>query len=214
MMLLSLFVCLLIRTAVGKPSTYKLLSTSPKYSGWRTVTEQTVLNTETNKTVSFEVLSQKHPSAVTILPFCTKSKTFTLVREYQPGGRRKMLGPAAGLVEAKKHDGNFVRAAREELREECGLTGGTLIRLTKGNVIGDKYDETQFGMFLLLDGDIVDDEEEDKRDAEEADMQLESVRDVTLSQLEESIDDGEMNMIGVATIGLGLRELRRRGLLE
>ena len=197
----------------SKDHQYKILSRSTLHSGWRQVEVRKILNTATNSTADFEVFSQKHPSAVTVLPFDTRTKTFSLVREYQPGSNRVMYGPAAGLVEELKHGSSPDRAAREEVLEECNLRNGTLVRLSNAPIVHDKYSTTPFDMYLLLDG-VKAGDERDRRDVEEKNMGLEAVHNIKCEELKRYLMEGDLNLVGVATVELACRHLIRQKYLD
>jgi 8-oxo-dGTP pyrophosphatase MutT (NUDIX family) len=117
----------------------------------------------------------------------------------------------AGAVDGAKH-GSLEDAARAELSEECGLRGGTLIRLlpdTHPGLLETKWCRNRFTPFLVLDPEC--DKAPGQRDAEEA--VLTSHR-VPLRQLMDMLYGDDILLHSVATTHLAVRELLRRGLLD
>eukprot|EP01071_Lankesteria_metandrocarpae_P006031 Lankesteria_metandrocarpae@DN4217_c0_g1_i3.p1 len=106
--------------------TYEEVDVEPVHQGWLTVLNRKVILPD-GTTKTFEILSSD--DAVFVLPYCTTSKTFTLVKEYYPGPNKWAPGLIAGLYEPPKHS-SALEAAKMELVEEAHLIGGEWIQLT------------------------------------------------------------------------------------
>jgi ADP-ribose pyrophosphatase YjhB (NUDIX family) len=143
--------------------------------------------------------------AVLIFAWDTQTKTVTLVREYMPGSHRILWGLAAGLIEDKHGEDPSV-AAQHELEEECHLTGGTWIPLSKNPSAMDKYATTTIVAYLVLDPEPAEnprplDDEED----------IEIVPGVTIPEIMEWIASGEMNIVSGWGCMLAIEKLRELG---
>ena len=159
---------------------------------------------------SCQIVDQKGAGAVIIFVWNTKTKTATLIREYNPGCHKVLYGLAAGIVEIdpQKHDSDFNVAARHELEEECHLSGGTWHRLVNEDVSVpmDKYAATEIVAYLVLDPEAVEnprplDDEED----------IEIVKNVTVQDIWAMIERGDMNLVGGWASMLALKKLRSLG---
>lgn len=125
-----------------------------------------------------------------------------------PGCDKVLNGLAAGIVEEDKHGACFDLAARQELEEECHLSGGKWYRLLddQSSIAMDKYVVTEIVPFLVVDPEHVenprplDDEEE-----------IEIVKGVTVEEIMEMIRRGEMNCIGAFASLLAIEKLRTIG---
>lgn len=114
-------------------------------------------------------------------------------------------------MDAKKHD-SLQAAALAELSEECGLRGGTLVRLLpEGHpgLLETKWCRNRFTPYLCIDPEA--DAAPGQRDAEEA--VLTSHR-LPLRQLMAMLYGDDMLLHSVATTHLAVRELVRRGLVD
>jgi hypothetical protein len=131
-------------------SSFEILEETVAYSGWRTITQRKV-RMRNGKIVDFDLVGVKTgPGAVLVFAWDTKTKTGTLIREYMPAPHKILWGLAAGLIEEKHGDDPSV-AAQHELEEECHLTGGTWIPLSKVPSAMDKYSLTAVTPYLVLD---------------------------------------------------------------
>ena len=155
-------------------------------------------------------MDQKGAGAVIIFAWDSKTKTATIVREYNPGCHKILSGLAAGIVETdpEKHDSDFDLAAQQELEEECHLSGGTWYRLVQEGVSVpmDKYVVTEIVAYLVIDPVKVEnprplDDEED----------IEIVEGVTEQEIRTIIENGDMNLVGGWASMLALNKLRTLG---
>ena len=155
--------------------------------------------------VSFDVTANRasEHKSVFVFPFCTKTGSATLLREYEPGQNRATMSVVAGMYEADKHE-DLESAARAELHEEAGLCGGELMTLAE-DVAADKYSMNKFYYYLALDCET---EEIGERDAEEW-IQVE--RGVSLEQVKRIVEEGQMNAPNSVTALLALEKLRVMG---
>ena len=155
-------------------------------------------------------MDQKGAGAVIIFAWDTKTKTATVVREYQPGCHKVLGGLAAGIIETdpEKHDSDPLVAARHELEEECHLSGGTWYHLTEDGVSVpmDKYAVTKITAFLVLDAIKV--EKPRPRDAEE---DIEIVHGVDIQSVLRMVREGDMNLVGSWASLLAMEKLRELG---
>jgi hypothetical protein len=153
-------------------------------------------------------VDQKGSGASIIFAWNSKTKTATILKEYNPGCDKILYGLAAGVVESDKHGSDFDVAARHELEEECHLSGGTWYRLLKEgtSIAMDKYVMTEIVAYLVVDAMKVtnprplDDEEE-----------IEIVEGVSVEEILEMIRSGEMNCIGGFASLLAIEKLRVLG---
>lgn len=188
-------------------SSFEILEETVAYSRWRTITQRKV-RMRNGKIVDFDLVGVKTgPGAVLVFAWNTKTKTATLVREYMPASHKILWGLAAGLIE-EKHGEDPSVAAQHELEEECHLTGGTWIPLSKAPSAMDKYALTAITAYLVLDPETaIDpkplDEEED----------IEIVPGVSAAEIMEYIATGEMNLVGGWGSMLALAKLRELDLL-
>lgn len=175
--------------------------------GWRSVVRRRV-RMDRGNIVDFDVIDQHRASgAVLVVAFCTKTKTFTLVKEYNPGCDRVLHGPAAGLIEEEKHDSEKT-AAVFELEEECRLRDGTWHALSNRRTAMDKYVTTEVAPWLVLDARRVEQDDARPLDDEE---DIEIVRGVTQDELWTMIRNGEMNLVGGWAFMLALNKLEELG---
>lgn len=150
-------------------------------------------------------MDQKGAGASIVFAWDSKSKTATIIKEYNPGCDKILAGLAAGIVEVDKHGSDYDIAARHELEEECHLSGGTWYRLLNNDasIAMDKYVVTQIVAYLVIDPVKVEhpkplDEEED----------IEIVQGVRVEEIMEMIRAGEMNCIGGFASLLAIEKLR------
>lgn len=141
-----------------------------------------------------------------------------------PGRNKPTYGLAAGLVEDKHESSSILDdddidemtrrnnikliAAQHELEEECHLIGGTWIELTTGksDTYMDKYATTTIKAYLVIDPQQavnpkpLDEEEE-----------IEIITNVTIPQILQLIQHGEMNVVGGWGCLLAIQKLRNLG---
>jgi len=179
------------------------------YNRFRKIIERTV-KTPKGKVLDFDIVDQNGAGAVIIFAWCTKTKTVTILREYNPGCHRILHGLAAGIIETcpDKHDSDPLLAAHHELEEELHLSGGTWHRLTEEGctVAMDKYNACMITAYLVLDADNVKnprplDEEED----------IEIVRGVPAAEILDMVRRGEFNIVGGFAALLAIEKLRELG---
>lgn len=188
-------------------SSFQILDEKVAYSRWRTIVQRKV-KMRNGKVVDFDLVGVKTgESAVLVFAFDTKTKTATLVREYMPASHKVLWGIAAGLVE-NKHDQDEYLAAQHELEEECHLTGGEWIPLSNAATAMDKYALTKIHAYLVLDPKPASnpkplDEEED----------IEIVSGVTIEEIMQYIANGEMNLVGGWGCMLAISKLRELNLI-
>eukprot|EP00557_Chaetoceros_sp_GSL56_P013784 CAMPEP_0176482878 /NCGR_PEP_ID=MMETSP0200_2-20121128/3617_1 /TAXON_ID=947934 /ORGANISM="Chaetoceros sp., Strain GSL56" /LENGTH=207 /DNA_ID=CAMNT_0017879237 /DNA_START=79 /DNA_END=699 /DNA_ORIENTATION=+ len=181
--------CLL---ASSSTNGYTIVSDKVVYSRWRSIISRKVI-TPKGQQIDYDVVDQKGSGASIVFAWNSKTKTATIVKEYNPGCDKILYGLAAGVVETDKHGSDFDLAARHELEEECHLSGGTWYRLLKEDksIAMDKYVMTKIVAYLVVDANEVskprplDDEEE-----------IEIIEGVTVEEILEIIRRGEMNCIG------------------
>lgn len=144
--------------------------------------------------------------AVLIFVWDTKTKTVTMIREYMPGSNKILWGLAAGLIETDKHGNDPRIAAQHELEEECHLSGGTWVPLSKVPAAMDKYALTTINAYLVIDPmpamdpKPLDDEED-----------IEIVDGITIPQIYDWITTGEMNLVSAWGCMLAIEKLREMG---
>ncbi|PFH32020.1 hydrolase, NUDIX family protein [Besnoitia besnoiti] len=133
-----------------------VLSEKVVYRGWRNVIKRTV-QFPNGQPVSFDVTDA--PPAVIVLPWCSRTKTVTLLKEYCPGVNEKgMFTLVAGLYEAKHT--SVEDCVRCETEEEAQLRGGTLIPVMSsadGSMPGAKYTAQRFLPYIVKDATPVSD---------------------------------------------------------
>eukprot|EP00537_Pseudo-nitzschia_pungens_P011471 CAMPEP_0172392224 /NCGR_PEP_ID=MMETSP1061-20121228/8419_1 /TAXON_ID=37318 /ORGANISM="Pseudo-nitzschia pungens, Strain cf. pungens" /LENGTH=287 /DNA_ID=CAMNT_0013123021 /DNA_START=81 /DNA_END=940 /DNA_ORIENTATION=+ len=171
---------------------FEILGEETVYHGWRTVLRRTV-RMRNGRVVDFDLVGQTTgEAAVLVFAWDTRTKTATLIKEYMPASHRVLWGLAAGLVEDKKHGRDTEVAARHELEEECHLTGGRewIPLLTKPAAM-DKYATTTIQCYLVIDPEH---EEDPKPLDDEEDIEI--VAGVTIPEILEHIQNGEMNLVG------------------
>lgn len=155
-----------------------------------------------------QIVDQRGAGASLVFAWNSKTKTATIIREYNPGCDKILNGIAAGLVEEDKHGSDYEVAARHELEEETNLSGGTWFRLLNDDksIAMDKYTVTEAVAYLVIDAVKVDnprplDDEED----------IEIIHGVTVDEIMEMIRAGEMNCIGGFASLLAIEKLRSLG---
>jgi len=163
---------------------------------------------------SFSVFGRsENDVSVFVLPFNTKTKTFTLVEEFHPGPNRHMKGLIAGMFEPK-HGGSAEKAAIWELSEEARLKLGEESKLislapdAQGGFSQDKYSSAHFLPFLALN--CVEDTRPRQRDREE-DIQVH--REVSVDDLRRLIREGKLNMASTSFALMGIGYLKGNGMI-
>jgi len=163
---------------------------------------------------SFSVFGRsENDVSVFVLPFNTKTKTFTLVEEFHPGPNRHMKGLIAGMFEPK-HGGSAEKAAIWELSEEARLKLGEESKLislapdAQGGFSQDKYSSAHFLPFLALN--CVEDTRPRQRDREE-DIQVH--REVSVDDLRRLIREGKLNMASTCFALMGIGYLKGNGMI-
>ncbi|KFG99976.1 hydrolase, NUDIX family protein [Toxoplasma gondii VAND] len=133
-----------------------ILSERVVYRGWRNVIKRQV-QFPNGQPVTFDVTDA--PPAVLVLPWCSKTKTMTLLKEYCPGvNERGMYTLVAGLYE-EKH-ASVEDCVRCETEEEAHLRGGTLIPVMDSpdrSLPGAKYTGQKFLPYIVKDAQKVSD---------------------------------------------------------
>ena len=195
-----------------------------------TFSNTTINNSTTARIVDFDIVDQRGLGAVIIFAYNTKTKTVTLLREYNPGCHEVLFGPAAGLVESKHEDASITdnntsendiddddsekkywkKAAEWELEEECHLKGGKWIELGVETAM-DKYVVTKVKPFLVLDAKTIS-ESSDRRplDLEE---EIEIIDGITIEEIWDIICTGQMNLVGGWACMLAIHKLEELGLI-
>uniref|UniRef100_A0A6U2S3A3 Nudix hydrolase domain-containing protein n=1 Tax=Leptocylindrus danicus TaxID=163516 RepID=A0A6U2S3A3_9STRA len=186
---------------------HRIISDEVVYSRWRKIIRR-VVQFPAGNTVDFDIVDQKGTGAVTIFAWCSKTKTATLVREYNPGCHKSLHGVAAGLIEEDKHQCDPEIAARHELEEECHLQGGRWYRLTAdgATVPMDKYVVTEIAAYLVIDPETVSNPR--PLDAEE---DIEIISGVSVPEIFDMIRSGGMNLVGGWACMLAIEKLRELG---
>ena len=162
---------------------------------------------------------------VAVLPFHSRTKEFTLCREYIQSVNASGLTVPTGGHEPEKHGEDIANAARAEMNEEAQLVGGTLVNLMekksengKDRTVGDeegfietKWCRNRFVPFLCVDPQDVEEGEEGKLDVEE--FALETFR-VSLTELKRIMYSGEMMLPSIITCQMSLDYLVKSGLIS
>ncbi len=152
-----------------------------------------------------QIVDQRGVGAAIVFAWDSKTKTATIVKEYNPGPNKMLCGLAAGIVEKDKHNSDYRKAAGDELEEECHLSGGTWHRLLNegASIAMDKYVVTEIVAYLVVDPVKV--ANPPPLDAEE---EIEILDGVTVEEILELIRNGEMNCIGAFASLLAIEKLR------
>jgi len=165
-----------------------------------------------------KVVDQKGKGAVVVFAWDSRSKTATLIKEYNPGCMRIVTGVAAGIIESgDKHDGgDSMIAARYELEEECHLKNGQWFSLVDDGVTvpHDKYSVTEFSAYLVVDANEIDVANGEEVRALDDEEEIEIIRGVSVPEILQMIRKGEMNLVGGWTCLLAFEKLRELGELS
>jgi len=192
----------------GDDGGYEILKEEVLHDSWRKLIRRKV-QLPSKLTADFEVVGQRGTdSAVLVFVWNSQTKTAVMIREYMPSVHHKMMGLAAGMVE-EKHDGDdddpSLTAARHELEEECRLTGGTFIRLCDKTVM-DKYSTTCVTAYLVIDPKPIHKNDAKPRDPTEEGMEV--IENVSVSEIRDMIERGQMTIVGGWASQLALHRLR------
>lgn len=214
-MLLLVVVLARVSTAILPPSNKNdkplptIVGERVAYKRWRTIVERKI-QLHDDKILDFDLVGMAGASsAVVIFAWNSTSKTATLVREYHPGPNCYLFGAAAGIVEDDKHNSDPILAAQHELEEECHLAGGTWYLLTPTPIAQDKYHLNTLRCFLVVDALHVPDPK--PQDHEE---DIEIVPNVSIDDIKEMIQQGQVNVIGCWACLLAIEKLRELGEIE
>ncbi|CDJ44880.1 NUDIX domain-containing protein, putative [Eimeria tenella] len=184
----------------------KLIKDEVVYRGWRTIKKRTVCFPNGSKH-SFDVSDA--PPAVLCLPFFSKTKTFTVLREYCPGPQKGLYCVVCGLFEAKHRSIEHCVACEAE--EEAGVRGGRLVPVMNNTSLllpGAKYTAQPFIPYLIIDGEKVS----SGRLAADEDELLES-HEVSLEEALGLVFGGHMTSTGAMMLLLGVKKLQQLQLL-
>jgi len=197
---------------------FKIVEETILHDNWRKLTRRRVRLPSSQLVADFEVVGSKGTDeAVVVFVWNSSNKTATMIREYMPSVHSMELGLAAGMVEEHKHNTNIgcaddefgndprLTAAKHELEEECRLTGGEWIRLTDRTTM-DKYSTTALTVYLVLDPLPVAPEHAKPRDETEEGMEV--VAGVTVSEIRNMIEAGELTVVGAWACLCALQKLR------
>ncbi|OEH80486.1 uncharacterized protein LOC34622169 [Cyclospora cayetanensis] len=191
----------------GNPiDSVRLLKDEVVYKGWRTVKRRTVSFPD-GSVHEFDVTDA--PPAVLCLPYNSKTKTFTLLREYCPGPHCGMFCVVAGLLEPRHQSVEHCVACETE--EEAGVRGGRLVPIMENanlQLPGAKYTAQPFLPFLVIDGQKVSSD----RLAADADELIET-HEASTSEALDIVYKGQMTSTGSMMVLLGIHKLRQMGLL-
>ena len=196
-----------LRLMSSVSSGFKILRDEVAYEGYRKVIKRTVEFPDGNPK-TFDIIASSAPS-VLVFPWNNVTKTATLIREYQPGSNSVKFGIVAGAMESKHQ--SVLQCAQHELNEEAHLESDVWIPLLNPDcsVCSSKYSQNKFYPYLALNCTSVenplplDDEE------------WITIRpNVTVNELDELLDSGEMNTSSAYVVMLALRYMRRHGYLS
>jgi 8-oxo-dGTP pyrophosphatase MutT (NUDIX family) len=209
---------------------YELLSDTTVFRGWRNVVERSV-RYSSGRVVNFHLTEQSGAShrAVLVLAWDRSTQTCTLIREYMPSRHRLVTGLAAGMVEFHDEHGEgggsnatstntnglldplgaVEDSARRELAEECRLEGGTWHALTPAEgVVMDKYCTTRLHAYLVIDAAPMNETAHQVHHRDDAEEGMQVLSGVSMEQLQEWIDEGELTMVGSWGAMLAIEKLR------
>ncbi|KAG2441556.1 hypothetical protein HXX76_003177 [Chlamydomonas incerta] len=170
------------------------------------------------QTVQYDVVGhpQCHFASAVAFPFhpatATEPAQVTLVREYAQGPNALMYTLPCGGFDPKKH-ANLRECAMAELREEAMLVGGEVVDLLPEDHPGQselKWSRNKFKPFLFIDPQP-DASGHAERDVEEHTIQ---VTRVTIPELYDIIQTGQMMMLSVYAAFMSLEVLKARKLIS
>jgi hypothetical protein len=170
------------------------------YRGWRRMVQRDI-QMPTGEVHTFDVLASERES-VLVFPWCSATKSATLIREYSPACQSFDSGVVAGIVEKDKH-ASALEAAKFELEEEGHLTGGTWFPLLSRTSGLDKYNESRFHVFLVLDPSKAT----SPRALDDAEY-IEIESGVSACEVRSRIADGQLSVVSSYTCLLALEKLR------
>ena len=194
-------------SAINKTSSFKVVSETLVYDGWRKVNRKQIL-LPNNKTAAFDIVTQKTPS-VTVFIWDRESSTATLVQEYHPGIEKMMYGAVAGMFEGHKH-ATILDCAKDELEEEAQLASDNWIPLlndASAAIPFEKYSNNTLYPFLALDCRPV----LNPKPADDEEF-ITVHKNISHSQLIKMVTAGELNIISSFTVLLGIRKLVELGI--
>lgn len=142
---------------------------------------------------------------VTVIPFDVKTKTFTLVREYNIAHEKFIYTWPQGQFERAKHK-TALEAAKSELGEEARLKCGNWHMLIDACMPQDKYQRECVYVYLCMESA----QGYGGRDEEE---RIEVVKGVTTEQVRMLGHVGVMQSNNVAAGYMGIDKLKRMRLL-
>jgi hypothetical protein len=187
------------------------------HDGWRRLIRRTV-RLPSSLLVDFEIVGQRGTDqAVLVFVWNSQTKTATLIREYMPALHQRVLGLAAGMVEAKHDDDKKetdiqLTAAEHELEEECRMKGGTWYKVTNQDSAMDKYSSTKLAVYLVIDPEPVPADQALARDETEEGMQV--IPGVTIPQLLELVVSGQLTVVGGWACLLAIHKLKELGEID
>jgi hypothetical protein len=111
------------------------------------------------------------------------------------------------MFEPARHR-DALHAAREELNEEAGLTGGTWYKLSERGVPKDKYSKDVLVPFLVLDGDL-----DPRPRAQDPGEDVSVEHGVPLSEALRRVFNGEMPGPAAMVTLMAVEKLRQLGLV-
>jgi len=180
-------------------------STQEAYTGWRSVVSKQATYPDGSQH-RFDVVTQGSPS-VLVVPWCTRTRTTTLLREWQPGPEEVLWGVCAGIVEPGKHASNL-QAAQYELNEEAQLESHMWLSVLDRSAPADKYSDNRFDIFLAMDCSPVGVQQQRNLDSAE---RIDIYPGVSYKRVMDIIEKGEMNVAGSFACMVAFRALERKG---
>jgi 8-oxo-dGTP pyrophosphatase MutT (NUDIX family) len=181
------------------------------YHGFRDVVKRTV-KLPNDKIFAFDILKHRHESVV-VFNWNTKTKTTTLIYEYNPGPEQSLFGTVAGMYEKNKHSSSL-ECAQHELEEEAHLSPSNpsadwypLLENSTVSMPFDKYSNNKFYPFLALNCARV--ENPRALDDEE---HIAIIENVSYKEIMDLIKKGKMNVVSAYTCLLGFQKLDELGI--
>mmetsp|Transcript_7672 Transcript_7672/g.16369 ORF Transcript_7672/g.16369 Transcript_7672/m.16369 type:complete len:224 (+) Transcript_7672:158-829(+) len=144
-----------------------------------------------------------------VVPFNSTTRCVTLVREYYPAPHAFHWGLPAGNVERSRHS-TPLGAAKAELAEEAGLTGGEWITLLSEScargMVQDKYQQDWSHLFLVIDPESLSDGQQTEHEE-----LIEIHHNVSLEKARELVYAGSFQANQTACLLLALDKLHALG---
>mmetsp|Transcript_36974 Transcript_36974/g.147501 ORF Transcript_36974/g.147501 Transcript_36974/m.147501 type:complete len:252 (-) Transcript_36974:2667-3422(-) len=192
---------------------YRIISDSPVYERYARVYDR-VVEYPNGEKFAYDIWGRNWKtntfSVVIIVPYETRTRTMTLIKEYNPAHDRFVYGFPTGMVSADKHK-SPLDAAKQELDEEAELTCNNLIDMLSpsatNGVPQDKYQMERIYMYLCVDEE--EDESPSERDSEEVDLHVE--RGVPVREVKELLLAGTFQSNNMAAAYLALEVLTKMG---